>query len=81
MTVLEELEGHDPERRGGSARPGGGRARAAAGASGSGVVIAPGRVLTNAHNLRRDEVDRHVRRRARARPAASLAPTPTSTSP
>ena len=47
---------------------------------GSGVVIAPGRVLTNAHVLRGEEVA--VRSAAaRSRTAASPAPTPTSTSP
>ena len=43
---------------------------------GSGVVIAPGRVLTNAHNLRHDEVTRHIRRRPAREPAASPASDP-----
>ena len=47
---------------------------------GSGVVIGDGRVLTNAHVLRGDEVAvRRGRRRGRARPRRR-APTPTSTS-
>ena len=47
---------------------------------GSGVVVAPGRVLTDAHNLRGEEVDRDLRRTAAARPAASPASTRTSIS-
>lgn len=54
MAVLEELEEAVAEavRRTGPAVVGLGRGWGV----GSGVVIAPGRVLTNAHNLRHDEV-------------------------
>ncbi len=54
MTVLEELESAIGEaaRRDGPAVVGLGRGWGV----GSGVVVAPGRVLTNAHNLRHDEV-------------------------
>ncbi len=54
MTVLEELESAIGEtaRRYGPAVVGLGRGWGV----GSGVVVAPGRVLTNAHNLRHDEV-------------------------
>lgn len=54
MTVLDELQqaiGEAAERHGGSV-VGLGRGWSL----GSGVVIGPGRVLTNAHNLRHDEV-------------------------
>jgi serine protease Do len=53
MSLLEELERsiHDAAGRVGPAVVGLGR-----GWGGSGVVIGPGRVLTNAHNLRHDEV-------------------------
>src|SRR5437763_7207958 len=54
MTLLEELEGtvqHAVERIG-PAVVGLGRGWGV----GSGVVVAPGRVLTNAHNLRHEEV-------------------------
>ena len=53
MTVLEELESAIGEaaRRRGPAVVGLGRGWGV----GSGVVVAPGRVLTNAHNLRHDE--------------------------
>ena len=54
MTVLEELQSAIGEvaQRSGPAVVGLGRGWGV----GSGVVIAPGRVLTNAHNLRHDEV-------------------------
>src|SRR5947209_17039305 len=54
MTVLEELESsvQSAAERTGPAVVGLGRGWGV----GSGVVIAPGRVLTNAHNLRHDEV-------------------------
>jgi len=54
MTLLEELEATVAEtaRSAGPAVVGLGRGWGV----GSGVVIAPGRVLTNAHNLRHDEV-------------------------
>jgi serine protease Do len=54
MTLLEELETsvQNAVQRVGPAVVGLGRGWGV----GSGVVIAPGRVLTNAHNLRRDEV-------------------------
>ena len=54
MAVLEELEEAVAEavRRTGPSVVGLGRGWGV----GSGVVIAPGRVLTNAHNLRHDEV-------------------------
>jgi serine protease Do len=54
MTLLEELEGsvQGAVREVGPAVVGLGRGWGV----GSGVVIAPGRVLTNAHNLRHDEV-------------------------
>jgi serine protease Do len=54
MTVLEDLESAIGEtaRRHGPAVVGLGRGWGV----GSGVVVAPGRVLTNAHNLRHDEV-------------------------
>jgi serine protease Do len=54
MTVLEELESAIGEtaRRHGPAAVGLGRGWGV----GSGVVVAPGRVLTNAHNLRHDDV-------------------------
>src|ERR1700693_1130884 len=53
MTLLEELQTSIGEvaRGVGPAVVGLGR-----GWGGSGVVVAPGRVLTNAHNLRHDEV-------------------------
>ena len=53
MTLLEELEGavQAAAERSGPAVVGLGRGWGV----GSGVVIAPGRVLTNAHNLRHDE--------------------------
>jgi serine protease Do len=53
MTLLEELEGsiQTMAERNGPAVVGLGRGWGV----GSGVVIAPGRVLTNAHNLRHDE--------------------------
>jgi serine protease Do len=53
MTLLEELDGsvHAAAERTGPAVVGLGRGWGV----GSGVVIAPGRVLTNAHNLRHDE--------------------------
>jgi serine protease Do len=55
MTVLEELETavQATAERSGPAVVGLGRGWG----TGSGVVIAPGRVLTNAHNLRHDEVN------------------------
>jgi serine protease Do len=54
MTLLEELEGavQTAAERSGAAVVGLGRGWGV----GSGVVIAPGRVLTNAHNLRHNEV-------------------------
>src|SRR5712692_5253969 len=54
MTLLEELEStvQTAAQRSGPAVVGLGRGWGV----GSGVVIAPGRVLTNAHNLRHDEV-------------------------
>ena len=78
-TSLNDLAGRD--RGGRRAR----RARrwsgsAAAGAAARGVVVGDGRVLTNAHNLRGDEVTvafADGRRETGAWPA----PTPTSTSP
>jgi serine protease Do len=53
MTLLEELEGsiQTTARRNGPAVVGLGRGWGV----GSGVLVAPGRVLTNAHNLRHDE--------------------------
>src|SRR5262249_15287591 len=53
MTLLEELESqiHKAALQTGAAVVGVGRGWG----TGSGVVIAPGRVLTNAHNLRHDE--------------------------
>ena len=53
MTVLEEIEASVQEAadRSGPAVVGLGRGWGV----GSGVVIAPGRVLTNAHNLRQEE--------------------------
>src|ERR1700752_1731823 len=53
MTLLEELESqiHKSAQETGAAVVGLGRGWS----TGSGVVIAPGRVITNAHNLRHDE--------------------------
>ncbi len=48
---------------------------------GSGVVVAPGRVLTNAHNLRGADGHRQLRRRPPGARHAWRAPIPTSTSP
>ncbi len=71
MTLLEELEGsvQAAAERTGPAVVGLGRGWGV----GSGVVIAPGRVLTNAHNLRHDEttVTFHDGRRAAGRVAGS----------
>lgn len=54
MSLLEELEAavHEAAERTGPSVVGLGRGWGV----GSGVVIAPGRILTNAHNLRHDEV-------------------------
>jgi serine protease Do len=54
MTILEELQSgiQDAARRAGPAVVGLGRGWGV----GSGVVISPGQVLTNAHNLRHDEI-------------------------
>src|SRR5689334_25087818 len=53
MTLLEELESqiHRSAQDTGAAVVGLGRGWS----TGSGVVVAPGRVITNAHNLRHDE--------------------------
>ncbi len=71
LTLLEELEGsvQAAAERTGPAVIGLGRGWGV----GSGVVIAPGRVLTNAHNLRHDEttVTFHDGRRAAGRVAGS----------
>ena len=78
MTLLEELEASvQPRReRTGPAVVGLGRGWGV----GSGVVIAPGSVLTNAHNLRHDEVTVTLRSTDAGRPGTVAGPTPTSTS-
>ena len=61
MTLLEELEAtvQEAAEQAGPAVVGLGRGWGV----GSGVVVAPGRVLTNAHNLRHEEMTVDVRRR------------------
>ena len=76
ITDLQQAIGHAVERVG-PAVVGFGRGWG----RGSGVVVAPGRVLTTAHNLRGDEVTVNLPGRAARDRARWPASTPTSTSP